>query len=225
MAGPSTAASRRSGGAPSGATNVSVAPNQAMKPNQTTSRAEMSTEAPAGGAGWSPRSDGSVGHGFSPVSGDRFPVLETCNMQVTTEGSILACNMQVTRTARRALKAPLKRAHGFARSPCPIASALDVVGDKWSLLVVRDMLRGKQTYNDLLASPERIPTNLLAERLARLERAGLISRSAYQRRPVRYAYVLTDKGKGLAEVLKAYVQWGKRHIAGTRTLGEIQSEP
>lgn len=117
-----------------------------------------------------------------------------------------------------------KRAHGFARSPCPIANALDVVGDKWSLLVVRDMLRGKQTYNDLLASPEGIPTNLLADRLQRLERARIISRSAYQQRPVRYAYVLTDKGKALGEVLKAYVQWGKRHIPGTRTLREITAE-
>ena len=131
--------------------------------------------------------------------------------------------MQVTRTGR-SLKDPARRAHGLARSPCPSACALDVVGDKWSLLVVRDMLRGKQTYNDLLASPERIPTNLLAERLERLERAGLISRSAYQRRPVRYAYVLTDKGKALGDVLKAYVQWGKRYIPGTRTLREIQQE-
>jgi DNA-binding HxlR family transcriptional regulator len=122
------------------------------------------------------------------------------------------------------VKAPVKRAHGFTRSPCPIANALDVVGDKWSLLVVRDMLRGKQTYSDLLTSPERIPTNLLAERLERLERAGLINRSVYQQRPVRYVYALTDKGKALGEVLKAYVQWGKRFIPGTRTLREIQSE-
>jgi DNA-binding HxlR family transcriptional regulator len=86
------------------------------------------------------------------------------------------------------------------------------------------MLRGKQTYSDLLASPERIPTNLLAERLERLEQAGLISRSAYQQKPVRYAYVLTDKGKALGDVLKAYVQWGKRYIPGTRTLREIQQE-
>ena len=78
-----------------------------------------------------------------------------------------------------------------------------MVGDKWSLLVVRDMLGGKQTYDDLLASPERIPTNLLAERLERLERAGLVSRSAYQDRPVRYAYVLTDKGKALARCCRA----------------------
>jgi DNA-binding HxlR family transcriptional regulator len=115
-----------------------------------------------------------------------------------------------------------KRAHGFPRSPCPIASALDVVGDKWSLLVVRDMLRGKQTYKELQESPERIPTNLLADRLQRLERAGLISSSAYQQHPVRYAYELTEKGKALGEVLKAYVQWGKRYIPGTRTLREIQ---
>ena len=115
---------------------------------------------------------------------------------------------------------PAKRAHGFARSPCPIASALDVVGDKWSLLVVRDMLRGKQTFNELLGSPEGISTNILAERLERLERAGLISSSVYQQHPVRYAYELTDKGRALAEVLKAYVQWGKRYIPGTHTLRE-----
>jgi DNA-binding HxlR family transcriptional regulator len=121
-----------------------------------------------------------------------------------------------------AAMASKKRPHGFPRSPCPIASALDVVGDKWSLLVVRDMLRGKQTYGDLQASPERIPTNLLADRLERLQHAGLISRSVYQRRPVRYNYTLTDKGRALAEVLKAYVQWGKQFIPGTRTIREIE---
>ncbi len=83
-----------------------------------------------------------------------------------------------------------------------------MVGDKWTLLVVRDLLRGKRTYSELLASPERIPTNLLAERLERLERAGLICSAAYQERPVRYAYTLTDKGKALGDVLKAYVPGG-----------------
>ncbi len=114
------------------------------------------------------------------------------------------------------------KTRGFARSPCPVASTLDVVGDKWSLLVVRDLLRGKQTYSELLASPEHIPTNLLADRLVRLERAGLITRAAYQRRPVRFAYTLTDKGKALGEVLRAYVAWGKRHIPGTMTIDEVQ---
>lgn len=122
------------------------------------------------------------------------------------------------------MKTSAKRAQGSVRSPCPIAGALDVVGDKWSLLVVRDLLRGKQTYSDLLASPERIPTNLLAERLERLKRAGLITSSAYQQRPVRYAYVLTDKGRALGDVLKAYVQWGKRYLPGTRTLREMEQD-
>jgi DNA-binding HxlR family transcriptional regulator len=107
------------------------------------------------------------------------------------------------------------------RSLCPIAGTLDVVGDKWSLLVVRDILHGKRTYGELCASPEGIPTNILAERLKRLEEAGIIARAAYHQRPVRYAYTLTAKGRELGSVLLALVGWGKRHIAGTRTLGEI----
>jgi DNA-binding HxlR family transcriptional regulator len=78
------------------------------------------------------------------------------------------------------------------------------------------MLRGKQTYTDLLASPERIPTSLLAERLERLERAGLISSSAYQQRPVRYAYVLTDKGKALGEPFEA------RYLAFLETIADLR---
>src|SRR5262245_18288146 len=87
----------------------------------------------------------------------------TCKLQVTTECSVYTCNMQVTRRRTLALRSTVQRARGFARSPCPIANALDVVGDKWSLLVFREMLRGEHTYGDLPASPERIPTNPLAE--------------------------------------------------------------
>jgi DNA-binding HxlR family transcriptional regulator len=117
----------------------------------------------------------------------------------------------------------MRKAKGFRRSPCPIASLLDVVGDKWSLLLVRDMLLGKRTYGELLDSPERIPTNILADRLRRLEDAGLIASSPYQERPVRYAYTLTEKGEALDEVLEAVVGWGKKHIPGTRTLKEPAS--
>jgi DNA-binding HxlR family transcriptional regulator len=92
------------------------------------------------------------------------------------------------------------------------------------LLVVRDLLRGKTTFGELLHSPERIPTNILADRLKRLEEAGLILRSAYHQRPVRYAYRLTDKGAALEDVLHAVVQWGKRHIPGTRTLKEVEEQ-
>jgi DNA-binding HxlR family transcriptional regulator len=117
----------------------------------------------------------------------------------------------------------MKKAKRFPRSVCPIANTLDLVGDKWSLLVVRDLLHGKRTYGELLDSPEAIPTNILADRLRRLEDAGLIARSAYRDRPVRYAYTLTEKGTELGDILLVLVQWGKRHIPGTRTYKESGS--
>lgn len=123
------------------------------------------------------------------------------------------------------MKPRAETSEGFKRSPCPIANTLDLVGDKWSLLIIRDMLHGKRTYGELLDSPERIPTNILADRLKRLEQAGIISRTAYQAHPVRYAYALSDKGRDLGEVLLALVGWGKRHIPHTRTLTEAASDP
>jgi DNA-binding HxlR family transcriptional regulator len=103
----------------------------------------------------------------------------------------------------------------LARSACAIANSLDILGDKWSLLVVRDLLHGKRTYGELALSPERIPTNILADRLERLKSAGIVTRAPYQQRPERYAYTLTPKGNALGEVLLAFVRWGKQHIPGT----------
>ena len=108
----------------------------------------------------------------------------------------------------------------FARSPCAVANSLDIVGDKWSLLVVRDLLHGKRTYGELVASPEHIPTNILAERLTRLESAGILIRTPYQQRPVRHEYSLTPKGRALGDVLLAFVRWGKQHIPGTVALSQ-----
>jgi DNA-binding HxlR family transcriptional regulator len=107
---------------------------------------------------------------------------------------------------------------GFRRSACAVANTLDIVGDKWSLLVVRDLLHGKQTFGELQASPEGIPTNLLADRLRRLEEAGIVVATAYQEHPVRYAYTLSQKGEELGEVLLAIVRWGRKHIPGTQVL-------
>src|SRR5580658_3096931 len=112
----------------------------------------------------------------------------------------------------------MSTAKPFARSACAVANSLDLVGDKWSLLVVRDLLHGKQTYGELADSPERIPTNILADHLKRLEAAGLIIGTPYQQRPTRYAYTLTPKGTALGDVLLAFVRWGKQHIPGTVTL-------
>ena len=79
----------------------------------------------------------------------------------------------------------------FARSCCPITNVLDTLGDKWTLLVIRDLVLGKRHYQELMSSPERIASNILADRLKKLEAAGLIIRQAYQQRPARYEYLLT----------------------------------
>lgn len=101
------------------------------------------------------------------------------------------------------------------RSPCPVANLLDIMGDKWTLLVVRDLLLGKKTYKEFEQSPEGIPTNILAERLKRLEKSGVIEKTKYQERPVRYAYSLTAKGRDLGPVLWEMIKWGNKHVEGT----------
>ena len=127
--------------------------------------------------------------------------------------------MQVTHWPRKTKRIkPKTEVRGFLRSPCAVACTLDLVGDKWSLLVIRDLLRGNVTYGELQNSPEGIPTNILADRLKRLEAAGIIAKSAYQKHPVRYVYGLTKNGKALRDVLRALVRWGKKHIPGTLAL-------
>jgi len=113
---------------------------------------------------------------------------------------------------------PKTKSTALRRSPCAVACTLDLIGDKWSLLVIRDLLQGNVTYGALANSREGIPTNILADRLKKLEEAGLVAKSAYQEHPVRYRYELTEKGKELKDVLRAIVQWGKKNIPGTVAL-------
>src|SRR5918993_5680945 len=91
------------------------------------------------------------------------------------------------------------------RSRCPVACTLDVLGDKWTLLVVRDVMRGKRRYAEFLDSPEGIPTNILAERLKRLATAGVITSRRYSQHPPRLEYELTAKGEDLRPVMRAMV--------------------
>jgi len=100
------------------------------------------------------------------------------------------------------------------RSACPIANALDLLGDRWTLLVIRDLLFvGKRRFGEFLDSPESIPTNILSDRLRRLEEGGLVVKVPYQLRPARYEYQLTAKGKDLFPVLRALVEWATRHLS------------
>lgn len=99
-----------------------------------------------------------------------------------------------------------------ARSACPVTCVLDILGDKWTLVVVRDLFMGKHRYNEFMESPEGIPSNILAERLKRLECAGIVKKDQYQLRPPRAEYFLTTKGANLQPVLFAMVEWGRRYL-------------
>ena len=95
------------------------------------------------------------------------------------------------------------------RSDCPISKTLDLLGDKWTLLVLRDVLVfGAKTYSDFAASPEHIPTNLLSQRLKKLVDEGLLDKKAYQTNPLRYEYLPTDRGKSVRPILVAMRKFG-----------------
>lgn len=101
------------------------------------------------------------------------------------------------------------------RSACPVACALDLIGDKWTLLIVRDMACGKALFKEFSASPERIATNILSERLDRLVRSGLAEAFSPTPATGRSGYRLTAKGKTLVPILGAVRDWGLAHIKGT----------
>jgi len=99
------------------------------------------------------------------------------------------------------------------RSPCPISCALDILGDKWTLLVVRDLMwLNRRLYSEFSQSPERIPTSILADRLRRLEKAGLVKKEPYQHNPVRYSYRLTAVGRALRPALLSLGVWASQHV-------------
>jgi len=98
------------------------------------------------------------------------------------------------------------------RSTCPISTALDVFGDKWSLLVIRDlMFNEKKTYGEFLDSEEKIATNILADRLMLLEAAGIISREKHPDSKAKVLYKLTSKGIDLIPVMVEIILWSEKH--------------
>ena len=102
------------------------------------------------------------------------------------------------------------------RSECPVTNTLDVIGDKWTLLIIRDMLfLKKKSFNEFLESPEGIATNILTERLKRLEKYGIIQKRPYKKTPVRYEYILTRRGEDIRPLLMELIRWGNTHIEGT----------
>ena len=100
------------------------------------------------------------------------------------------------------------------RSECPISSTLDILGDKWTLLVVRDLLSGKVRFSEFQRAPEKIASNILTDRLNRLEREGLVTR---QTRPgtTRFDYLPTDRAWALRPVLIEMAAWANEYLEDT----------
>jgi len=101
---------------------------------------------------------------------------------------------------------------------CPVARTLDIVGERWTMLIVRDLVRfGPRRFQDFDQSLRGISPNTLSARLKRLEDAGIVERRFYEQHPPRAEYVLTDKGDELRPVLKALFEWGRKNTAAPNT--------
>jgi len=108
------------------------------------------------------------------------------------------------------------------RSHCPINFAQETFGDKWSLLIIRDlMFKGKKYYGELLASDEKISTNILADRLEKLETNGLITKAIDKKNNSKKIYALTQKGIDLLPMLLEMIAWSARYDANTGTPAEF----
>lgn len=104
------------------------------------------------------------------------------------------------------------------RSVCPISSGLDVLGDRWSLLIVRDLLsHGTRTYSEFLESPEHVSTNILAARLRLLTAMGIIERANPSAAARNNAYRLTESGQALRPVLEALGVWSQVYLKSFHT--------
>lgn len=96
--------------------------------------------------------------------------------------------------------------------PCNIAQTLNIIGDKWSLLIIHQLFVGNDTYKKIQDNLENIPTNLLSERLKSLEIDGILKKHIYQSHPPRYQYSLTEKGYDLEDVFNSIILWGEKYL-------------
>jgi DNA-binding HxlR family transcriptional regulator len=109
-----------------------------------------------------------------------------------------------------------------SRSACPINYALEYLGDKWTLLVIRDLVfEGKRFYKEFLVSKEGIATNILSDRLKRLEHLGIVKSEVYEKQRTQKMYTLTQKGKDLIPVLVEIILWSAEHKEGLNVSPEF----
>jgi DNA-binding HxlR family transcriptional regulator len=100
---------------------------------------------------------------------------------------------------------------------CPMARSLEILGERWTLLIVRDLLRGPLKFQDLMDSLRAAP-GLVSRRLKLLEERGIIARRMYTDHPPRAEYALTQRGAELRDVVRALTIWGSKHLPGERVL-------
>jgi DNA-binding HxlR family transcriptional regulator len=99
------------------------------------------------------------------------------------------------------------------RSQCPVSSALDIVGDKWTLLIIRDLcFFGKRTFTQFSESDEKIATNILADRLKKLEQRGIVTRAKEKGNRKTVVYAITEKGLDLIPVMTEYILWADKYL-------------
>jgi DNA-binding HxlR family transcriptional regulator len=105
-------------------------------------------------------------------------------------------------------------AKSYQIDDCPVARTLDLIGERWTLLLLRDLLlHGPRRFQDFQTSLPGVAPNTLSARLKAMEDNELVRRVLYNERPARLEYVLTDKGKSLGPVLKAMRDWGNKHLS------------
>lgn len=121
--------------------------------------------------------------------------------------------MQATPKSKRKTASDVDPA--IRRSDCPISSVLDLIGDKWSLLIIRDLLLGKKRFGEFMQSPEAITSSILTTRLKWLQTCEFIEAQQYETKPPRYEYQLTAKGQSLRPLIQEAARWGHRFLPNT----------
>jgi DNA-binding HxlR family transcriptional regulator len=106
----------------------------------------------------------------------------------------------------------------YGQKNCPVARTLDLFGDRWTLLLVRELLLGKTRYQEFMAALPGVSPNLLSARLKTLEKEGLVRREQYVEHPRRMEYRLTEEGKKVKFLIAVLIHWGSRHFGIKKTL-------
>ena len=111
------------------------------------------------------------------------------------------------------------------RSECPISCSLDVIGDKWSMVIIRDLLRGKKTFKELSASSEKMSSSILSQRLKSLAYFGLIVRTDLTTNKKTKHYKLTNSGGSLEPMLDYLTSWGSKHLSSFTPISPFDKDP